>query len=72
MQCDLKVLSEILSNYTRLSYNSRLQVLKLVFLPSQIHDGHQPWLHNAIRAWTLEGLLLPQEADGLEVLTGMS
>ncbi|KAJ9310804.1 hypothetical protein DTO271D3_8939 [Paecilomyces variotii] len=54
----------------RLSYDSQHQVLKLVAMPSPIHDCHQPWLHSAIRAWTLGGLLLPQEADDLEVLTG--
>ncbi|KAL1885381.1 hypothetical protein Plec18167_000874 [Paecilomyces lecythidis] len=55
----------------RLSYNSRLQELKLVLMSSPIHDSHQPWLNHRIIHWMLEGLLLPQQAeDDLRVLSG--
>ncbi|GAD95116.1 conserved hypothetical protein [Paecilomyces variotii No. 5] len=54
----------------RLSYNSRLQELKLVLMSSPIHDSHQPWVVHRLIDWTLEGLLLPQQANDLRVLGG--
>jgi len=54
---------------SRLGYNSLLKTLKLVLMPSQIHDSHQPWLINSILD---SGHLTRQERKSLRILSSTS
>ena len=48
---------------TRKTYDSTTDVLRVLTMPTEIHNCIQPWLYNQLFNWGITGAVTPDEED---------
>lgn len=56
----------------RISYNSFLKELRVIVMPTSVHDAHQAWINNSLNRMIAQGLLTFQDVENLERYVGTS
>ncbi|KAK9234479.1 hypothetical protein V1525DRAFT_391415 [Lipomyces kononenkoae] len=56
--------------YARVGYDSLLQSLRVVIMPTELHDSHVPWFENSLAQMLVSGFLTIEEMVILERYPG--